>query len=101
MGKLTRLQQQTSHLLDSISKLPARAKQAAAPLKAKLEKLLKELDYADMAMNKWMSEYKMDSAVGDAKARFDYLLSENTKVGKLKEAILSGIAHADSVYKSR
>src|SRR5687768_3290691 len=37
MGRLTRAEQTTRRLLDSIAKLPAKARQAAEPLKIKLD----------------------------------------------------------------
>ena len=52
MGRLTRAEQATRRLLDSIEKLPAKARQAAAPLKVKLDSLQKDLSYAESAMNK-------------------------------------------------
>jgi hypothetical protein len=101
MGKLTRAEQTTRHLLDSIAKLPAKARQAAEPLKTKLDSLQKDLSYAEFAMSKWMDEFNMDSAVNDAKQRIDYLGSEKLKVTKVKEAILNSLQKADSLIKDK
>ena len=101
MGKLTRAEQTTRRLLDSIAKLPAKARQAAEPLKTKLDSLQKELSYAEFAMNKWMEEFNMDSAVNDAKERINYLGSEKLKVSKVKEAILNSLQKADSLIKEK
>jgi len=101
MGKLTRAEQTTRRLLDSIAKLPAKARQAAEPLKTKLDSLQKDLIYAEFAMNKWMEEFNMDSAVNDAKQRIDYLGSEKLKVTKVKEAILNSLQKADSLIKDK
>jgi hypothetical protein len=101
MGKLTRAEQTTRRLLDSIAKLPAKARQAAEPLKTKLDILQKDLSYAEFAMSKWMDEFNMDSAVNDAKLRIDYLGSEKLKVTKVKEAILNSLQKADSVIKDK
>jgi hypothetical protein len=101
MGKLTRAEQTTRRLLDSLAKLPAKARQAAAPLKAKLDSLQKDLSYAEFAMTKWMEEFNMDSAVNDAKQRIDYLGSEKLKVTKVKEAILNSLQKADSLIKDK
>lgn len=98
MARLTRLQQRTKAMVDSLEKLPAKAKQAALPYKQKLEALLKDLDYADFAMTKWMNEYQMDSLVNDTKARAEYLLSEKNKVDKVKSAILNSLERADSIF---
>lgn len=101
MGKLTRAEQTTRRLLDSIAKLPAKARQAAEPLKTKLDSLQKDLSYAEFAMNKWMEEFNMDSAVNDAKQRIEYLGSEKLKVTKVKEAILNSLEKADSLIKDK
>ena len=101
MGRLTRAEQTTRRLLDSIAKLPAKARQAAKPLSLELETLQKELSYAESAMNKWMVEYKEDSLMTDVEERVKYLHSEKLKVTKVKEAILSGLKKADSLIKGK
>ena len=102
MGQLTRMQQKASYLLDSINKLPARAQQNINTYKAKLEDLLKDLNYADFAMNKWMNEfYSKDTAIKAEGERVKFLELENEKVIKVKDAILSGISKADSVLNPR
>lgn len=102
MGQLTRMQQKTSYLLDSINKLPAKAQQKITAYKAKLEDLLKDLNYADFAMNKWMDEfYSKDTFIKAADERVKFLELESEKVIKVKEAILSGISKADSVLNYR
>ena len=101
MGRLTRAEQTTRRLLDSIENLPVKAKQAAAPLKIKLDSLQKDLSYAEFAMNKWMEEFNMDSAVNNVEKRIDYLSSEKLKVSKVKEAILGSLQKADSVIKEK
>lgn len=101
MGKLTRAEQATRRLIDSIEKLPAKARQAAAPLKLKLDSLQKDLSSAEFAMNKWMEEFNMDSAVNDMEKRIEYLKSEKLKVSKVKESILSGLQKADSLLKDK
>ncbi|HKZ67819.1 MAG TPA: hypothetical protein VJ111_15745 [Chitinophagaceae bacterium] len=101
MGKLTRAEQTTRRLLDSIEKLPIKARQAATPLKVKLDSLQKDLSYAEFAMNKWMEEFNMDSAVNDVQERINYLRSEKLKVSKVKEAILGSLQKADSILKEK
>ena len=99
MGKLTRAEQTTKRLLDSIAKLPAKARQAAEPFKIKLDSLKNDLSYAEFAMNKWMDEFNVDSAVDNAKERIKYLEEEKLKVTKVKEAILGSLQQADSLFK--
>ena len=101
MGRLTRAEQTTRRMLDSIAKLPAKAKEAAAPLKVKLDSLQKELSRAEVAMNKWMAEFNIDSAENDMKRRIEYLTSEKLKVTKVKESILTGLEKADSLLKDK
>ena len=101
MGKLTRAEQTTRRLLDSIEKLPAKARQAVAPLKVKLDSLQKDLSYAESAMNKWMEEFNIDSSINNMKERIDYLKSEKLKVSKVKESVLNGLQKADSLLKEK
>ena len=99
LGKVARAEQATKRLLDSIAKLPAKARQAAEPLKVKLDSLKSDLSYAEFAMNRWMDEFNMDSAIDNAKERARYLEEEKLKVTKVKEAILSSLQKADSLLK--
>jgi hypothetical protein len=101
MGRLTRAEQTTRRLLDSIQKLPAKARQAAEPVREKLDSLQKDLSYAEFAMNKWMEEFNMDSAINNAKERIAYLSLEKVKVSKVKEAIMSSLVKADSLIKQK
>jgi uncharacterized lipoprotein NlpE involved in copper resistance len=101
MGKIRAMQAQVKKVLDSIATLPAKAKQAATPLKAKLDSVAADLSYAEMAMDKWMTEFNMDSAKDNIEQRIKYLADEKLKVGKVKEAILGGLEKADSVLKAK
>ena len=101
MGKLTRAEQTTRRLLDSLAKLPAKAREAAEPLKVKLDSLQKELSYAEFAMNKWMDEFNADSAVDSPKDRINYLEDEKIKIAKVKEAILGSLEKADSLIRGK
>ena len=98
-GKLKSMKFEAERLLDSISKLPAKAREAAEPLKIKLDALVRDLGEAKDGMDKWMREFDMDSAVNDTKARIDYLTSEKLKVGKVKESILQTLQRADSLLR--
>jgi hypothetical protein len=101
MGKVTRAEQTTRRLLDSLAKLPAKARQATEPLKIKLDSLQKELSYAEFAMNKWMDEFNADSAVDNPKDRINYLEDEKIKIAKVKEAILGSLQKADSLLRGK
>lgn len=99
MPKLDKAQKQAQQLLDSLGKLPAAAQKASALFKNRLDSLLNDLNYADFAMNKWMSEFNYDSAKNDVQQRVKYLTDEKLKVEKMKEAILNSLAKADSLLK--
>lgn len=99
MGKVRGAQARAKAMLDSIARLPVKAQDASVALKKKLETLVNDLNYADFAMDKWMTEFNMDSAVNNVQERLKYLESEKGKVTKVKDAILSGLAKADSLFK--
>ncbi len=99
--KIPKLQKEAQRLIDSISTLPAKAREASAPLRAKLEELVNELNYADNAMNKWMAEINFDSAANNLEQRIKYFADEKIKVDKVKEAVLNSIAKADSLLKAK
>lgn len=99
--KIPDLQKEVKRLLDSVAQLPGKAKEAAAPLATKLESLKEELSYAETAMDKWMTEFSLDSFKSNAENRIKYLADEKLKVGKVKEAVLNGLAKADSLLRNR
>ena len=99
--KIPKLRQEAKRLIDSIARLPAKAQEAAAPLKAKLESLYNDLGDAYNAMDKWMMEFRLDSAKDNIEQRIKYLTEEKLKVDNVKEAVLSSLAKADSVLKSK
>jgi hypothetical protein len=97
--KLSEMQEQAKRVLDSIGKLPAKAQEAVASYKAKLDSLIKDLSYAEFAMDKWMTDFKYDSAKNNLEQRIQYLGDEKLKVGKVKKAILGSLQKADSLLK--
>lgn len=102
MARLSKMQQRTQQLIDSIGKLPAKAKTAATPLKEKLESLLKELNYADFAMDKWMTEFYVDhkdTLKDKLSARIEYLRDQQTVAGKVTDAILGSLQKGDSLLQ--
>jgi hypothetical protein len=101
MGKIRAMQNEVKKVLDSIAALPAKAQQAAASYKTKLDLVAADLSYAEMAMDKWMTEFNMDSAVNNIDERIKYLTDEKSKVGKVKAAILGGLQKADSLLKAK
>lgn len=101
MGKIRSMRAEISRLIDSIQTLPAKAKDAAGPLRSRLDSIAADLSNAETAMDKWMTEFDMDSAKNNAEKRIQYLLDEKIKVSKVKEAISNGLRKADSVLKAR
>ena len=101
MGKLRTMQKNAEAALDSIAKLPSKAKAAAEPYKAKIEGVLQELKSARFGMEKWMDEFNMDSAVNNMEQRIKYLTDEKLRVSKVKEDILSSLQKADSLIKAK
>ena len=101
MGKLSAMQNQVQHIIDSIEQLPARTKKALVPYKTKLKQSLEDLKSAKANMEKWMDEFNMDSAVNNMEQRIKYLGDEKWKVSKVKENILASLQKADSLIKQK
>jgi hypothetical protein len=88
-------------LLDSIAALPAKAKKAAAPLRAKLDEVMNDLSVAYDDMHKWMPTLNLDSAKNDLEKRIKYFTEEKLNAKKINDAIFNSIAKADSVLKAK
>jgi hypothetical protein len=104
MGALMRAREKATELLDSITKLPAKAQEAAAPYKTRLNNVIADLNNADSLMDKWMTGFDMAFATNDSvsvKERVHYLLTEKVKVNEMKDAMLNSLKRADSVLKER
>ncbi|MEJ0102885.1 MAG: viral A-type inclusion protein [Bacteroidota bacterium] len=101
MTKMEKTKQGVQRLIDSVSKLPAKANEALATYKEHLNEVLKDLSYADNAMNKWMNEFNYDSAKNNLEERIKYLTDEKLKVGHVKEAMLGSLQKADSLLKAK
>ena len=102
MGKIGRLhntRKAVQAAIDSIGKLSANVKQSVADYVDNLTATIREIDYADMAMDKWMMEYRDDSAIDNEAARIKYLSGEKDKIEMVKNAIRSSLQKADSLLK--
>jgi hypothetical protein len=97
LGKLRKNIAETTRLLDSLDKLPA--KKVDAAYKRSLAGLQTDLKNADSAMNNWMEGFKLDSGVNNKELRIQYLQSEKEKVTTVKEHILTALQQADSLLK--
>lgn len=101
MAKLHNTRKEVQRIIDSIGTLPAKAQQSVAPYLARLQSVIKDLDYADFGMDKWMTEFDMDSALDNLEQRIKYLTEEKLKVEKMKEAMLTSLQKADSILKAK
>ena len=99
MGKVRGAQKRAQELVDSISKLKGEALKANLPLKKELEQLVSDLNYADYAMDQWMTDFNLDSGSNNQDIRVKYLADEKVRVTKVKQAILSSLAKADTLLK--
>jgi DNA repair ATPase RecN len=106
--KIPKIKKEAERLLDSISKLPARAQVAAAPMKARLQDLVKNLDSAYNSMEKWMEdfghkmqEFNADSAKSRIEERIKFLSEQKISIGTVKEAVFNSLSKADSVLKTK
>ena len=99
MGKVRGFRDQAQQLLDSIHKLPAKVQASTTAYQLQLERLSTELNNADVDMDNWMMQFNMDTLADQLDKRVEYLNSEKLKVLKVKEAVLSGFAKADSLPK--
>ena len=104
MAKISKLHQtknQIQQALDSISKLPGNAQKNSVHYKTVLDSAFNRLTRADDAMEKWMSEFNMDSASNDPEKRIKYLESEKVKVSTVKDEIIISLQNADSLIKKK
>lgn len=97
MVKLSKYIKKTKLLLDSVAAVPAAKRNRE--YEAGLKGLLEDLQYAEMSMNTWMEEFKLDSLKDKPNERAAYLESEKQKVTKMKEAILNSLQKGDSLLK--
>jgi hypothetical protein len=103
MYELTKLQQDTRKVVDSLNALGPNLQGPAASYKASLDSVLKDLEYAEFAMDKWMPEYygNLDTLSDNEPERIKYLQNEITKASKITDAILDGIKKASVLLKTK
>lgn len=100
MGKIGRLHNTRKAVQAALDSL---GKQVPAPKEYmdQLNAVIKDIDYADFAMDKWMTEYQEDSAINNEAARVLYLQGETQKVESMSAAIRNSIQKADSLLKTK
>ena len=101
IGKLHTTRKEVQRVIDSIGNLSSKSQQSSILYLDQLKAVIKDLDYADFAMDKWMTEFDMDSAVNNREQRIIYLADEKLKVSKMKEAMLNSMQKADSLLKEK
>lgn len=94
MGKISGYLKTIKIGLDSAKK----QKPANKHLIAVFESISADLSQADYSMNRWMEEFKLDSAENNEPVRIAYLESERDKVNKIRDRILNSLQRADSLY---
>jgi len=106
--KIPDLQKKVNHLLDSIAKLPAKARETAASYKGELEVLNKELGEASASMENWMEafgerlqELNEESMKDSLEQRVKFLTEEKIKVDRVKEAVLGSTQKAAALLKEK
>ena len=99
VGKLRKNIDETTHRLDSLSKLPA--KKVDAAYKQALTNLQTDLKNADEEMDSWMQQFKLDSVADNKELRIKYLEGERDKVAAVKEHMFSALKQADSLLNKQ
>lgn len=99
MSRLAKSREEAAHRIDSLQKLPAAAKSAAAPYAGQLDSLSKQLANAESLMQAWMTGFNVDSANNGTDQWIQYLRDEREKVTSVKDLILTSLQSADSLLK--
>jgi hypothetical protein len=106
--KIPDLQVELQRMIDSIGKLPAKAREAAAPYKSQLETINQDLGKAYSSMESWMQEFgekfqelNKDSVKSNFEEKIKYYSSELPKIDEIKFAVVESVRRADSLLKSK
>lgn len=99
--KLKNVRARTQEIIDSIDKLPAQAKEAAAGLRGRLVSLTNELSDAKQGMDQWMAEIRFDSLNDNIHEKIRYYTVESEKAKQVSNAILNSLQKADSLLKTK
>ncbi|RYG30144.1 MAG: hypothetical protein EOO01_37175 [Chitinophagaceae bacterium] len=97
MGQISGYIKKVKASIDSLEK-------QKSPDQKKLEVLKSvaaDLNQADYSMNRWMEEFKIDSAKNNETVRLTYLEAERDKIARVKERILGSLQRADSLFQTK
>lgn len=97
MAKIKSYLQESTHVLDSVAKLPGSKKKSV--YQQKVLTVQSSLKNADSLMDKWMENFSPDSFATDKPKRIEYLQSEKNKVNTVRDMILQSLNKADSLFK--
>ncbi|MBS1919605.1 MAG: hypothetical protein JST17_05100 [Bacteroidetes bacterium] len=97
MNKISVVQGQMQHLLDSITGLHRGSNKENTVLKTDLDSLLAHLRSVESRMNQWMDEFNMDSLENKPEERIQYLESERQKTEMMKNDMISLLQKSDSL----
>ncbi len=99
MGRIMATEKKVQAALDSLAKLPAAARKAAAGYQARLDSLKQGLGMAQDAMNRWMDTFSMDTLAGDLEKRTRYLETEKQKIQEVGQQMRQWLDRADSLIR--
>src|SRR5215469_5629512 len=80
MSKINTAKNNIQRVIDSISKLPTDIQKKSLPYRMQLDSTFNRLTFANYGMDKWMTEFNMDSFKNDKEEQIKYLESEKLKI---------------------
>ena len=99
MSKINEAKNNLQHVIDSISKLPTDIQKKSLTYRMQLDSTFNRLTFANYGMEKWMTEFNMDSFKNDKEEQMKYLESEKLKITRVNEIMINSLKKADSLLK--
>jgi hypothetical protein len=93
-GKVTGYLKTADQKIDSVSKIRSGD---ARQTEAAYRDVRSKLKVAEDGMNKWMNEFRADSAQNETDVRISYLTEEKRKMEQIRDQTLEALKQADSV----
>jgi hypothetical protein len=93
-GKVTGYLKPADQKIDSVSKIRS---SDARQTEAAYRDVRSKLKVAEDGMNKWMNEFRADSAQNETDVRISYLTEEKRKMEQIRDQTLEALKQADSV----
>jgi hypothetical protein len=98
MSKINTAKNKIQHMLDSIASLPSNLQKNSTQYRMQLDSVFNRLTVADYNMEKWMTEFNMDSLKDNEQKRIEYLESEKIKISSVNNALIISLQKADSLF---